>query len=202
VDDPVAVTVATYDRMAAARLDVETPRPDTGAGRAEVEAFVLRTGRPLPKILVMGGALAVRAMQVDLSGGAALGVDAAAQAVEFARRVYPEGSFRVGDIRDLPVDANSVDGAWTESVIAHIPREEVADALVSLQHAIRPGGLLYVRLPAGDEEGYEETEHGAVYRVRWSSRRFSEVLGAMDFNLLESRELADDELAMTFRLEY
>jgi SAM-dependent methyltransferase len=198
MDDPVAITFHTFDRMAAA--GIAPPRLEV-AEHKRVEKFLLRTGRPLPNVIVLGRQLADLCRSVDAMGGAAIGVDGGDSVVAQARVSYPGGQFLQGDMRALPVDRNFFDGAWTSTVLAHIPRDDVAQAMASVHAALRPGGLLYVRLPLGDEEGFEHTDHGPVYRVRWDERLFVQAIGALDFDLID-REDMGTEVGLTLRREY
>lgn len=199
MQDPVAITIETYSRIARGGVQ---PRSELQVDAARVEAFLLRTGRPLPRVVVLGGSLALRCMQVERCGGHATGVDASTEVIALARQLYPQGEFTSGDVRALPVDTNAFDGAWTESVFAHIPRKELAKALASVHRALRPGGLLYVRLPLGDTEGFEDTPHGQIFRVRWDQQQFELAVAALDFALLESASLPGNEAGLTFRREY
>jgi radical SAM superfamily enzyme YgiQ (UPF0313 family) len=108
----------------------------------------------------------------------------------------------IRDARALPVDKNSYDGAWTESVFAHIPRTDVAKAMTSVHAALRPGGLLHVRLPLGEGEGFEDSEDGQIYRARWEAAHFEEVMGSLDFTLLQTQQLPNNEVGLLFRREY
>jgi len=202
MEDPVAISFSTFDRIAAAELVNPQPLEDDPPERRRVEHLLLRTGRPLPRVVVLGRNLAQVCRLVDQLGGAAVGVDGGANVIALARHQYPAGEFLQGDLRRLPVESNTFDAAWTSTVLAHIPRASVTDALTSVHATLRPGGLLHVRLPLGDEEGFEQTSHGMVYRARWNAGQFSRVISALDFSLLESETLADDELGMIFRREY
>ena len=202
MEDPVAISFSTFDRIAAAELVNPQPLEDDPPGRRRIEHLLLRTGRPLPRVVVLGRDLARVCRQVDQQGGAAVGVDGGANVIALARHQYPAGEFLQGDLRRLPVESNTFDAAWTSTVLSHVPRSQVTDAMFSLHAVLRPGGLLHVRLPLGDEEGFEQTTHGMVYRARWNAEQFSNAIGALDFSLLESETLADDELGMIFRREY
>jgi SAM-dependent methyltransferase len=202
MEDPVAITFQSFDRAAAAELVNPQPQEEDPAWRRRVEYFLLRTGRPLPRVVVLGRDLALVCRQMDLLGGAAVGVDGGANVIALARHRYPAGEFLQGDLRRLPVESNSFDGAWTSTVPAHIPRASVVEAMASVHAALRPGGLLHVRLPLGEGEGFEATPHGMVYRARWNAEQFSQAVSALDFELLESEPLPGAELGMILRREY
>ncbi|MCA8913996.1 MAG: class I SAM-dependent methyltransferase [Planctomycetes bacterium] len=201
MDDPISISQRTFDRLAEAALqesDADEPEDE----RDRVEAFLMRTGRPVPNVVVLGQKLAMRCRQIEELGGSAVGVDGGGFVVELARRRYPGGNFQRGDLRKLPVETNAFDGVWSGSTIANIPRAEIAKAMQSMHDALRPGGLLYVRLPLGDDEGFQETGHGPVYTVRWDAEQFCQAVSALDFSMLDQQPVGDSELAMIFRREY
>lgn len=202
MSDAVAITLQTYGRLAEQQLAIPLQPLDPQAGKARVESFLLRTGRPLPRVVVMGAEVALRCRQVDECGGTATAIDGSVAVIQLARRLYPQGEFLPGDARALPVDANSFDGAWTESVFMHVPRAEVARAMGSVHGALRPGGLLYVRLALGDDEGFEDTPLGPIFRARWDAAKFEQVMNSLDFTLQISEPLPGNEAGMTFRREY
>ncbi|MCC7509775.1 MAG: class I SAM-dependent methyltransferase [Planctomycetes bacterium] len=202
MSDAAAITLKTYGRLAEQKLAIPLQPLDPQAGKARVESFLLRTGRPLPRVVVMGAEVALRCRQVDECGGTATGVDGSAAVIELARKLYPQGEFLVGDARSLPVATNSFDGAWTESVFMHVPRAEVARAMSSMHRALRPGGLLYVRLALGEREGFEHSAQGEIFRARWDATEFEQVLNSLDFTLQHSETLPDNEAGMFFRREY
>ena len=201
MEDPIAISFKTTDHAAGETLKGElAPEPDGDRGR--VDHFLMRTGRPLPQVVVLGEPLALRCRQIDELGGSAFGFDPGAQVIKLAELRYPGGSFQQADFRSLPVTAGSFEGVWSGSVVAHVPRAQIVTALESVHEALRPGGLLFVRLTVGDEEGFHETSHGRVYRVRWDPDLFTQAIGALDFALLESYPLSHGELGMIFRREY
>ena len=202
MEDPISVTFQTLNRLAERELQAGPPDLDAARDRDRVEKFVMRTGRPVPKIVVLGSDMALRCEQIDELGGAAIGVDGGENVIAMARAQYAEGTFERGDPRDLPIEKNAFDGAWTGSILEHIPRDEVATAMHSIHDALRPGGLLYARVTRGDEEGFEETELGPIYRVKWEPDQLEGALGVLNFNLLEPDELPDSAFSMLFRREY
>lgn len=202
MEDPVSITFHTLNRLAEREQEAGPAELDTSRDRDRVERFVMRTGRPVPKILVLGGELGLRCKQIDELGGDATGLDSGENVIALAGARYPGGTFQRCDLLDLPVEKSAFDGAWTGSLLQHIPREEVATAMQSVHDALRPGGLLYARVPRGDEEGFEETELGPVYRVKWEPDQLAEALGALNFDLLETEQLPDAQFSMLFRREY
>lgn len=200
MEDPVSITLDTFEALASAM-----PRElDDNAGRQAAEAFLMRTGRPMPRVVVLCGdprdadeSLAIRCRQLSELGGDVIGV-AGAAVVRNARGLFPEGEFREGDFRRLPVDRNAFDGVWTGRLLAHIPRAEVHESMRSVHDALRPGGLLYARIAVGENEGRDDW---GVYRREWRPEDLAEALGTLNFDLLETTGEPGDA-AMLFRREY
>ena len=74
MDDPISISQQTFDRLAEAALhesDADEPEDE----RDRVEAFLMRTGRPVPNVVVLGQKLAMRCRQIEELGGSAVGVD-------------------------------------------------------------------------------------------------------------------------------
>lgn len=140
-----------------------------------VEHFLLRTGRPLPRVVVLGRELGTRCRQVDTHGGDSVGVGSA-QANEYAREHYAGGNYVEGDLLTLNVDRNTFDGAWLGVLAASIPAGEVARALRAVHVALRPGGLL---------------------QATGTDDRFATEIAALDFSLIER-----DGDSLIFRREY
>ncbi|MBZ0136708.1 MAG: class I SAM-dependent methyltransferase [Planctomycetes bacterium] len=204
MEDPVLVSFQTFDRQAAKLLASEAAPADVTEDRRRVEKFLFRTGRPVPNVLVLGDDLAARARQIDELGGAAVGVADGENVIALANQRYPGGHFLRGDPRQPLVDSGAFDGVWAGTLLWRIPRYSAPAALAGAHKALRPGGLLYVHLRLGDEEGFRQTAEGAVYNVRWNEQRFCEALGVLDFDRIDRDEIADDpvEVGLTFRREY
>jgi hypothetical protein len=185
--DPLTETLETLDKLAPAA----EPVPDR-----VVEHFLLRTGRPLPRVIVLGVDFAKICRQVNALGGDSLGVGGPKQVAQ-ARADYPGGEFVEGEFRSLPAERNSWDGAWIGSSVECIPRRDVVPALRQLHAALRPGGLLRAVVTPGEADGFRETPHGRVYRTNWGEADLAVALGALDFLLVER-----DGNALIFRREY
>jgi SAM-dependent methyltransferase len=198
---PLDVTTQTLDRRAAEVLrqpESSMPEPDP----APVGALVMRTGRPLPQVMVLGDDLAARCFQVEQAGGSPTGVDASENAIKLAQRQYPGGTFMHGDWRNPPVMRDTFDAVWAEDVLSRVPRAELASSLQGIHDALRPGGLLYVGLRRGEGEGFENSPHGEIYCTFWNLDELEFVLQEMDFMLLESYDAGSSRLAALFRREY
>jgi len=81
----------------------------------------------------------------------ATGVDLTPEMVEEARRRFPDGTYQVGDLRQLMRPAN--DDGWGAVLgwysLIHLAESELPSALSALTRPLRPGGWLAIALHAG-----------------------------------------------------
>ena len=92
--------------------------------------------------------------------GECLGVDPVAPVVEFAARLFPECSFRVGTAPDLlPEFANTFDVVVASEVIEHVPPEARPEFVTTLKALLTPTGSAII-----------STDRGELYE-RWMRTR-------------------------------
>jgi SAM-dependent methyltransferase len=197
-------TLETFERRARRILGApDAPPPDADHDtEAEIQAVVMRTGRPLPRVAVFGAHVATRCLQFEAAGADPVGVTPTAAELELARRVMPHGRFEQGSLEAPPLEANTYDAAWLEGVPCRLPKARLPAALEGVHGLLRPGGLLCVRLRVGEGEGLEETPDGPAYVARWQAEEFEQMLSTLDCSLLESRLLPSSRLGTMFRREY
>jgi SAM-dependent methyltransferase len=87
------------------------------------------------------------------AGADASGVDLSPGMVEEARRRFPDGDYRVGDLRQLmrPTSAPGWAAVLAWYSLIHLAASELPDALSALVRPLAPGGWLVVALHAGSE---------------------------------------------------
>jgi SAM-dependent methyltransferase len=71
-----------------------------------------------------------------------IGVDRSPEMLERARAKVPEGTFREGNLEELPVADGEVDAAVCALALVHLP--EIAKAVRELARAVHPGGRVIV----------------------------------------------------------
>ncbi len=159
-----------------------------GATMADDDARLVRELLALPRgarvldVPCGDGRLTIR---LAGSGYEAIGVDLAAEELEYARRAAAaagvEPEFGTGDLRDLP-DVGPVDGivSWGNSFGYLIPRD-TASSLAGMRRALRPGGRLVLEsltvaesLLVGGVKPVAEREFGGVRMTAHNVYRASE----------------------------
>ena len=74
-----------------------------------------------------------------------------------------------------------------------------------IRDALRPGGVLGVRLKLGEGEGLQahKSGKGQVWRTYWSQKDFIERLYALDFDLRHEQDItAAQQVFLILRREY
>lgn len=89
-------------------------------------------------------------------GYRAIGVDSSREALKIARRRSEaagiEVDWRLGDVRDLPVDDCSVDFVTDRGCFHVIDRDDRPRVALELARVLRPGGTILLRGAARDDE--------------------------------------------------
>jgi SAM-dependent methyltransferase len=104
------------------------------------------------------------------------GIDLSPAMVEQARRLVSGVEFRQGDMTALDLSDGTWDGIVAFYSIIHVPREDVAGALVELRRVLRPGGVLLLAFHIGGETLHLDEWWGRSVRV--------------DFHFFQSDEMA------------
>ncbi len=87
---------------------------------------------------------------------------------ETLRQTKTSGAARAivqGEARGLPFASASFDGVWACASLLHVPRSEAGRALQETVRVLKPGGVLFTSMMAGEGEG--TITSGADNPVRW-----------------------------------
>lgn len=107
-------------------------------------------------------------------GFSPLGLDYSGGMLAQARQITSAPLIQA-DMRRIPLHTASVDGVWMCASLLHLPRETAPAALRESQRILKPGGVIFVSVKAGD---------GDVIR-----ERFGEQTGPRLFTLYQMPEL-------------
>jgi 2-polyprenyl-3-methyl-5-hydroxy-6-metoxy-1,4-benzoquinol methylase len=141
-------TLAAYDIGAAgfAKDWHDQPAP------ADLHALVQRFFRPGGRTADIGCGSGREVAFLAANGFDAIGYDASAALLNEARRRYPGLSFEQALLPELAdLSDSSFDNVLCETVIMHLPREQIAPAVRRLFALLKPDGILYLswRVTAG-----------------------------------------------------
>lgn len=77
--------------------------------------------------------------------GEYIGIDISQNLIEQARKTYPEKTFLVGSLLEIPIKANSMDTTLCVASLHHIPSKELREKAVDeLQRITKPGGYCII----------------------------------------------------------
>jgi SAM-dependent methyltransferase len=130
------------------------------------------TGRPTAAALIA-------------AGHSVLGIDVSPVMVELAARQVPEGEFRCGDIRELPLETESFDGVCAFFSLLQMTRAEQSALTRRLALALRPGGHLVLATVPADAEDIEVVFMGQPVRATsFAEEDFADMVEAAGLTVL------------------
>lgn len=100
---------------------------------------------------------------LNANGFPARGYDASPALLREARRRYPQLCFEQAALPALAgIAEHAFDNVLCETVIMHLPRDQIAPAATRLLALLRPGGILYLswRVTTGEDR---RDHHGRLY---------------------------------------
>lgn len=86
-----------------------------------------------------------------------VGIDISRDALELARETVPESALLQGDMANLPIAEDSMDGITAYHAVFHVPREEHPKIYREFARVLAPGGRVLMTLPGGR---FETTRQG------------------------------------------
>lgn len=147
MDDHTSQTIQTYDAFAE---DYAQINGSVGPICALLETFLRHLDGE--RVLDVGcgpgrdaAYFAARSLHVT-------GVDLSARFLALARRQVPGARLARMDMRRLAFSDGVFDGLWACASLLHLPKRDVPAALAGFRRVVRPGGLVYVGVKAGEGE--------------------------------------------------
>lgn len=113
------------------------------------------------------------------------GVDLSPASVAEAARRHPDLTFRVGDLRALPVADGTLGGLVAFYSAIHVPRPDLPQAFAEFHRILAPGGALLLAMHGGAGELSADDWLGQGVAVRFTLVELAELAG-----LVESAGLA------------
>ncbi|MEV6838459.1 class I SAM-dependent methyltransferase [Streptomyces sp. NPDC051133] len=122
------------------------------------------------------------------AGHQVLGVDVSPVMVELASRQVPEARFLLADIRELPLEEGSFDGACAYFSLLQMTRAEQAGVVAKLARAVRPGGFVVLATVPLDVEDVEAVFMGQQVRVTsFAAEAFTALASGAGLTVLDER---------------
>lgn len=93
---------------------------------------------------VVGCGSGVKSKYLIEHGLRVIGIDISEKLLDIARRVAPQGEYRVFSMTDLDTMPELFDGVFAQASLLHIPRIDAGEVVKKMSRRLRPGGLLYI----------------------------------------------------------
>lgn len=97
------------------------------------------------------------------NGVPAVGLDLSLGMLGEAQRLHPEVPLVRGDVTNLPLRNDCVDGVWAMASLVHLDDDQTLDALHEFTRVVRSNGWVFVSLPLADSPAWRQSSQGA----RW-----------------------------------
>lgn len=152
---------------------------DLGAGSGRSTVMVL-AARPAARVT----ALDIFGTEYGISGNSPDRLIANAAAAGAADRL----EVRVGDMRQMPFDDASFDGAVSVAAIDHLSREDVRRTLAEIRRVVKPGGdvlLMVVNQDAWIRTAFPFLAHHGYFGGRANPDRWREALSTAGLEVAE-----------------
>ncbi|MGW0286352.1 class I SAM-dependent methyltransferase [Streptomyces sp. NPDC003236] len=161
-DDHRAPAAVLFDALG---LDYEKAFAASEAHRDSLR-WLLERLEPGSRVLDVGsGTGRPTAGTLSDAGHEVLGVDVSPVMVDVASRQVPGAVFRLGDIRELPLDEASFDAVCVYFSLLQMSRAEQSAVVARLARALRPGGYAVLATVPLDLEAVEGRFMGQPVRV-------------------------------------
>lgn len=120
------------------------------------------------------------------------GVDFSIGQTRRARAALPNGAFFCADIANLPFRDSTFDGIVSFYTLIHVPREEHQQLIAQFHRILKPKGLAFLCMGAGDLPGETADYFGAkMFWSHYDRRTNLEILERNHFAVLWSETVVD-----------
>lgn len=166
-----ADTIATYQSVAE---EYRQRHGDRSGIRELVEQFLDRleavTDSERARIADVGCGPGWESATFADRGHEVVGVDLAPAFLRAAQSEAPDAELAWMDMRSLGFVRDTFDGLWVCASFLHVPREEAPATLREFRRVLRPGGVVFLSVKAGDGEmegdGYDgDRRRFTLYRA-------------------------------------
>jgi SAM-dependent methyltransferase len=158
--DPKKIVAEGYDQVAERYLAWSALDPSPQRMRNLARLLDLLPGGA--EVLELGCGAGVPVTQALAARARVTGVDISAEQIALAERLVPDATFIQTDMTELDFPAESFDAVVGFYTLVHVQRDEHAGLLGRVAGWLRPGGLFFATLGAGDSpDGVEPDWLGA-----------------------------------------
>ncbi len=147
-------TLAYYDQNAHIWAAKRKTTTETSFWHEEYNEFKnLKT--PQGKILEIGSGAGREALELIAMGYEYVGVDASSELLKIAQKTSPLSSFFHATVYNLPFPQKTFDAFSSWSMLPHIPRHRLTEALRSIKRVLKPEAVGFIAMREGEGERLE-----------------------------------------------
>jgi len=173
VDERLATVRTTYDAVAESYAKL---LPDASfeapTDRGMIEAFATYVTDGTRRPVVDAGCGTGRMTRMLASQGVPIsGIDVSAGMIDVARRTYPELSFEIAGLSDLPFAGGQLGGVFAWYSIIHSPPTELPRIFAEFFRVLAPGGYALLGFQVG--EGHRHLTHAYGHDVSVEAHLFT-----------------------------
>ncbi len=195
--DPKTIVADGYDEIAQRYLawSALNPSPER-MGSLRQLLDLLPAGA---EVLELGCGAGVPITQALAERCRVTGVDISAEQIALAERHVPDATFIHADMTTLDFPAGSFDAVVAYYALIHIPRAEHAGLLGRIAAWLRPSGLLFATMGAGDTpDGVEQDWLGVpMFFSHYDAEKNRDLVREAGLEILSADVVPEDEAGET-----
>lgn len=146
---------------------------------------------PSGKIIEIGSGSGKDAAALIEMGYEYTGTDASNGLISVAKKRNPSAKFINCTVDKLHFPKGYFDGFWTAATLLHIPKNLIGEALQSIRQVIRPDGIGFISMKAGNGERIDE-KTGRWFSY-YSGDEFRDVLEKNKFRIVDQETKKGDK---------
>jgi SAM-dependent methyltransferase len=191
--DPKKIVADGYDQIAERYLSWSALDPSPERMRYLAQLLDLLPGGT--EVLELGCGAGVPVTQALAESARVTGVDISAEQIALAERLVPDATFIQADLTELDFPAESFDAVVGFYTLIHIPRDEHAGLLGRIAGWLRPGGLFFATMGAGDSpDGVEPDWLGApMFFSHYDAEKNQDLVRRAGLEILSAEVSEEDE---------
>ncbi len=102
------------------------------------------------RVIDLGCGVGTEAGYLSEHGFDVTGIDFSEGMLEQARKAFPEVDFRKADLREMPSDIGTFDGAVASYSLIHVMKADVPDVLQDIRRILKKEGVVFLGMQMGE----------------------------------------------------
>lgn len=149
---------------------------------AEEYEYFKQLQEPHGKLLEIGSGSGREAIEWIKMGYEYIGIDTSISLIRIAKQNEPRGRYFFSSVYEMPFFPNMFDAFSSWTMLPHIPKERIEEALKLIKVVLKPGGIGFIAMREGTGEK-QEPETGRWFSY-YSQSEFEPILVKHGFEIL------------------